>query len=95
MEEGAEESYRLGDTIADKGQADPLSSTLAVEEAKLLKEHLRLLPPREQQIIKMYYFKELTFKEIAKTLGLTESRISQLHTTIKNKLKQLMIESKG
>ncbi len=92
MEEGADEDYRLGDTIADKSQTDPLASTLAIEEAEILKELLHSLPPREQQIIKMYYFKELTFKDIAKTLGLTESRISQLHTTIKNKLKTLLSE---
>ncbi|MEC7983815.1 MAG: FliA/WhiG family RNA polymerase sigma factor [Myxococcota bacterium] len=95
MEEGADEDYRLGDTIADKSQGDPLSSTLAFEEAEQLKKHLGLLPPREQQIITMYYFKELTFKEIAKILGLTESRISQLHTSIKNKLKNLMLTNNG
>ena len=85
MEEGAEEHQRLGDIIPDAG-ADPLKSALRTEQKKLIHAVIDSLPEREQQIISMYYFNEKTFKDIAQTLGLTESRISQLHTSIKEHL---------
>lgn len=45
------------------------------------------LPERERMIVNLYYFSELTYKEIAEVLGISESRISQLHTKIIAKLK--------
>ena len=38
------------------------------------------LPDRERMVISMYYYDELTVKEIASVLGVSESRVSQLHT---------------
>jgi RNA polymerase sigma factor for flagellar operon FliA len=38
------------------------------------------LPPRQRQILALYHFKELTMKEIGETLGIGESRVSQIHT---------------
>ena len=46
----------------------------------MLKETIGSLPEREKYIISLYYFDGLSFKEIAKILGLSESRISQIHT---------------
>ncbi|MCR4438134.1 MAG: FliA/WhiG family RNA polymerase sigma factor [bacterium] len=43
---------------------------------------LRALPERERLIMVLYYYEELTFKEIAAILGVTESRVCQLHTQI-------------
>jgi len=85
MEEGGDENQRIGDLIQTK-EADPLKKTLDTEQEKLLHQHIESLSEREQQIIYMYYFKEKTFKEIAETLGLTESRISQIHSEIKHVL---------
>ena len=47
---------------------------------QLLKSTLTLLPEREQLILTLYYIEELTFKQIAETLDLTEARICQLHS---------------
>jgi RNA polymerase sigma factor for flagellar operon FliA len=85
MEEGAEDNQRIGDLIADE-KADPLKHTLMIEQEEILHAIIETLPEREQQIITMYYFKEKTFKEISQGLGLTESRISQIHTEIKKTL---------
>ena len=56
----------------------------------LLKESIEKLPEREQKILILYYFEELTLKEISSIMGVSESRISQLHTKaimrLKNKL---------
>ena len=54
--------------------------------AELVAEAVSKLPERERQIVELYYFKDLTFKEIGEVIGVTESRISQLHTRLKNRL---------
>jgi len=51
------------------------------------------LPERERQIVDLYYFKDLTFKEIGEIVGVTESRISQLHTRLKNRLHSRLQEA--
>ncbi|MBM7559038.1 FliA/WhiG family RNA polymerase sigma factor [Marinitoga litoralis] len=48
------------------------------------------LNEREQLILSLYYEKELTFKEIGKILDISESRISQIHSSIITKLKKLL-----
>ncbi len=60
------------------------------EDAEL-KEHLvkllKGLPERERLVVTLYYYEELTFKEIGKTLGISESRVSQIHSEVIAKLK--------
>ncbi len=57
----------------------------------ILADAINLLPEKEKKIIALYYYEELTYKEIGKLLGVSESRVSQLHTKaiirMKNKLK--------
>ena len=48
--------------------------------ASLLSQAITTLPPRLQQVLGLYYQKECTLKEIGAVLGVTESRICQLHS---------------
>ena len=48
------------------------------EQRLLLADAVDRLPARERQVIALYYVEELTMKEIAEVLGVTESRVSQL-----------------
>ena len=60
------------------------------EDAELKEQLIRLLkelPDRERMVITLYYYEELTFKEIGKTLGISESRVSQIHSEVIGKLK--------
>jgi RNA polymerase sigma factor FliA len=51
------------------------------EEVKhILADAIEHLPDRERVVITLYYYEGLTLKEIGKVLGVTESRVSQLHT---------------
>ncbi len=59
---------------------DPLTISMNESIKRVLKEVIESLPERERYIISLYYFEGLSFKEIAKILNLSESRISQLHT---------------
>ncbi len=57
---------------------------------EVLKNGIAKLPEKEQLIISLYYYEELTYKEIAKVLEISESRISQLHTKAIGQLKAHM-----
>jgi RNA polymerase sigma factor for flagellar operon FliA len=53
------------------------------------------LPERERLVVALYYFEGLTFKEIGKVLGVSESRVYQLHTQAMNRLRNFMHEEGG
>ena len=66
-----------------RGQAEPdepLAVLLARERTRLVAAAVRRLPEREQLVLSLYYRDELTMKEVGEVLGVTESRVSQLHT---------------
>ena len=60
------------------------------ELAKVLGEALQLLTEKEQKVITLYYYEELTLKEISNILEVSESRISQLHTRALKKMRVKM-----
>jgi RNA polymerase sigma factor for flagellar operon FliA len=85
-EEGDDDGT-IGDTIASEAESiEAMFSRLDTHKAVrgVLQESLS---DRDQLIIRMYYYEDATFKDIADFLGVTESRVSQLHTRIKKKLK--------
>lgn len=58
------------------------------ELKKMLVEALQQLTEKEQKVILLYYYEELTLKEISNILEVSESRVSQLHTKALNKMKK-------
>ncbi len=60
------------------------------ELKKVLKDTLEFLTEKERKVIELYYYEELTLKEISKVLGVSESRISQLHTKALSKMRKKM-----
>jgi len=58
----------------------PFESVQKNQMKELLARMIKQLPEREQLILSLYYYEELTMKEIGQILGVNESRISQLHT---------------
>lgn len=53
-----------------------------------LVKSLKQLADRERMVVTLYYYEELTFKEIGKVLGISESRVSQIHSEVISKLKE-------
>lgn len=60
------------------------------ELKKVLKDTLEMLTEKERKVVELYYYEELTLKEISKVLGVSESRISQLHTKALLKMRKKM-----
>ena len=60
------------------------------ELKQVLKDTLKLLTEKERRVIELYYYEELTLKEISKVLEVSESRVSQLHTKALLKMKKKM-----
>jgi RNA polymerase sigma factor for flagellar operon FliA len=86
---GAEE--RLGnDNEDEEADADPLRALLSQERVHLVADAIGHLPEREKLVIALYYNEDLTMKEVGGVLGLTESRVSQLHSQAMLRLKRYL-----
>ena len=72
-------STTLGDTITDSTH-DPAASFEVDEMKHLLADMINRMADRERLVLTLYYYEGLTLAEIGKTLGVTESRICQIHT---------------
>ncbi len=74
------EPLALIDTIGDEKQADPASQLDLSEMRDTLADAIARLPEREKIVVALYYYDNLTLREIGEVLSVTESRVSQLHT---------------
>jgi RNA polymerase sigma factor FliA len=70
----------LIDTIEDEQGPNPQSALDETEMREAIAEAISRLPEREKLVVTLYYYEELTLREIGEVLGVTESRVSQLHT---------------
>jgi RNA polymerase sigma factor for flagellar operon FliA len=77
----------LLDTIQDPNALDPAQELDAGEMKDRLAEAIARLPEREKLVVALYYYENLTLREIGEVLGVTESRVSQLHTKAVLRLK--------
>src|SRR3954449_925110 len=70
----------LLDTIQDPGAPDPAAVMDATDLKDRVADAIARLPEREKLVVALYYYENLTLREIGEVLGVTESRVSQLHT---------------
>lgn len=86
----------LLDTLEGKGDVDPQTQMRLTELKNLIAAAIDSLPEKERLMVSLYYYEELTMKEIGEVLGITESRISQIHSKavyrLRTKLKSLIAE---
>jgi RNA polymerase sigma factor for flagellar operon FliA len=81
------DAVSLLDTLHDPDAPDPQQMLAASELKDRLADAIAALPEREKLVIALYYYENLTLREIGEVLGVTESRISQLHTKAVLRLK--------
>jgi RNA polymerase sigma factor for flagellar operon FliA len=86
------EQVSLLDTLADRGS--DVSMGLEGQETRgLLAAAINSLSEREKIVVTLYYFEGLTLAEIGEILGVTESRVCQIHTKAVNQLRLQFVES--
>lgn len=93
---GKGERKSLMDCLAGPKDTNPQTLVRLNELKNIIANAIDSLPEKERLMISLYYYEELTMKEIGEVLGITESRISQIHSKavlkLKLKLKKLMTE---
>ncbi len=90
---GSEDSMEIIDTI----ESDKLNPQERMEEKNVktdLQKALQRLPERERVLMVLYYQENMTMKEIGETLGMSESRVCQLHAQAIMKLKNILNENR-
>jgi len=81
LEEFLEQNYEIGIDIPSANREDiPENYVEMAELSEILGNAIDKLPEKEKTVISLYYFEELTLKEISAIMNVSESRISQLHT---------------
>lgn len=87
---GEEELAYVAGPLSD----DPLLRCLQGEMKQRLMDAIDELPERERMVISLYYFEELTMKEIGQMLGIVESRVSQINSSAVRKLRAALKDSR-
>lgn len=87
------DSLSLLDTLEDPGAVDPEGSVETQETRVLLSRAIERLGEREKIVLVLYYYEGMTLAEIGRVLGVTESRISQMHTAAMLRLRTSLQES--
>jgi RNA polymerase sigma factor for flagellar operon FliA len=75
----------------DEG-ADPELAAAREQAKERFREAFERLPDRERQVAVLLYVHELTLREIGETLGVTESRVCQIHAQLRRRLRELLAE---
>jgi RNA polymerase sigma factor for flagellar operon FliA len=95
MSAGQERGDKLSlvDTLEDTKAEDPVQAFESEETKFLLAKAINTLPEREKIVVTLYYYEGLTLAEIGQVLGVTESRICQMHTKAVLQLRSRMSDN--
>ncbi len=99
LSDSSGDQVSLLDTIQDPHAIDPAAAMDSTETKDRLADAIARLPEREKLVVALYYYENLTLREIGEVLGVTESRVSQLHTKavlrLKSRLQGDVLEEAG
>lgn len=90
-----EDKISLMDMVEDTETVGPADSFEIAETKEILASAIERLPDREKTVIALYYYENLTLREIGEVMSVTESRISQLHTKAITRLKAKLRQAKA
>jgi RNA polymerase sigma factor for flagellar operon FliA len=90
---GQGDKLALVETIEDTRTAGPMEAFESEEMKSILAEAINRLPEREKIVVTLYYFEGLTLAQIGEVLGVTESRICQMHTKAVLALKGKIVDA--
>ncbi|MBI2435634.1 MAG: FliA/WhiG family RNA polymerase sigma factor [Candidatus Hydrogenedentes bacterium] len=87
-----EEETRKIDVTSNALAPSPLHLAIAKEKQELVVQAILQLPDQQQKVLNLYYYEELTLKEIGLVLNVSESRICQIHTAAMKNLRKFVRE---
>jgi len=86
--------YAVIETVANRDAPDPADELEDAEMRALIRDVVESLPEKERTVLNLYYYEELTLKEIGDVLGISESRVCQIHTKsvlrVKGRMHQIL-----
>lgn len=88
LQENYADSWETSDD--ENERLNPLNDTISQNLMERLTEHIQYIPEREQVLLQLYYLQDLNMKEIGLVLGITETRVSQLHSLAVKRLRSRM-----
>lgn len=77
----------LLDSLEDENALDPYDLSEKQNMREMVRDAIALLPEREKIILSLYYYEDLSMKEVGEVLNITESRVSQIHSTAVSRLR--------
>lgn len=83
----------LADILEDETAEDPVALLVDQDNRRALAQAIGLLAERDRIVVTLYYFENLTLAEIGRVLGVTESRVCQLHTRAVLRLRAKLLET--
>jgi len=89
-----EEIENATKTLSDP-KLDPLREYAGLEMRAALEARLSALTERQQDVLRMYYFEDRNMRDIGEQLGITESRVSQLHSAALSRLQDNLKDEAG
>jgi RNA polymerase sigma factor FliA len=75
-----EDGGSVGEVVADSSTDGPVEQASRNELKDIILERLKTLPANQRKVLALYYGEDLTLREIAQVLGITESRVCQIHS---------------
>jgi len=79
-DDGERKAVSMIDSVHDESQPSPFAAVDTKEKRAILAQAITELPEQERIVIALYYYEQLMLKEIGAVLGISESRVSQIHT---------------
>ena len=76
--------------MSDDTRVEPEAAAASMEAKERFREAFAQLPDREREVAVLLYVKNLTLREIGEVLGVSESRVCQIHSGLKRTLKELL-----
>ncbi len=89
-----EKTHDDDDTVADTIACDaptPYEDATVTRVRELIAEVVSELSERDRALVELYYYRDLKFREIGEILGVTESRVSQLNTRLKKRIRERLV----
>ncbi len=90
-----QEGEALKDKLPETREEDPLGQLIRSDAMEAMTKGLDMLPEKQRLVLTLYYYEELTMKEVAQVLEVSESRVSQIHAQALRALKSLLRERAG